>query len=52
MGMDPFNFSDALLVSLVASGEAPVRRKQPHVASQDETATAQEYCQELKNTDN
>src|SRR5215813_9599200 len=54
MGMDPFNFSDALLGVLAQRLAKRLcgKCKQPHVASQDEIKLLlEEYCQELKNTD-
>jgi type II secretory ATPase GspE/PulE/Tfp pilus assembly ATPase PilB-like protein len=54
MGMDPFNFSDALLGVLAQrlAKRLCSKCKQPHVASQDEIKLLlEEYCQELKNTD-
>jgi type II secretory ATPase GspE/PulE/Tfp pilus assembly ATPase PilB-like protein len=54
MGMDPFNFSDALLGVLAQRLAKRLcgKCKQPHVAAQDETKLLlEEYCQELKNTD-
>jgi type II secretory ATPase GspE/PulE/Tfp pilus assembly ATPase PilB-like protein len=54
MGMDPFNFADALLGVLAQRlGKRLCGKcKQPHVASQEEIKLLlEEYCQELKNTD-
>jgi type II secretory ATPase GspE/PulE/Tfp pilus assembly ATPase PilB-like protein len=54
MGMDPFNFSDALLGVLAQRLAKRLcgKCKQPHAASQDEIKLLlEEYCQELKNTD-
>jgi type II secretory ATPase GspE/PulE/Tfp pilus assembly ATPase PilB-like protein len=54
MGMDPFNFSDALLGVLAQrlAKRLCSKCKQPHPASQDEIKLLlEEYCQELKNTD-
>ncbi len=54
MGMDPFNFSDALLGVLAQRLAKRLcgKCKQPRVASQDEIKLLlEEYCQELKNTD-
>jgi type II secretory ATPase GspE/PulE/Tfp pilus assembly ATPase PilB-like protein len=54
MGMDPFNFADALLGVLAQrlAKRLCSKCKQPHVASQDEIKLLlEEYCQELKNTD-
>ena len=54
MGMDPFNFSDALLGILAQRLAKRLcgKCKQPHAASQDEIKLfLEEYCQELKNTD-
>jgi type II secretory ATPase GspE/PulE/Tfp pilus assembly ATPase PilB-like protein len=54
MGMDPFNFSDALLGVLAQrlAKRLCSKCKQPRVASQDEIKLLlEEYCQELKNTD-
>jgi len=54
MGMDPFNFSDALLGVLAQRLAKRLcgKCKQPRVASQDEVKLLlEEYCQELKNTD-
>ena len=54
MGMDPFNFADALLGVLA---QRLARRlcgkcKQPHAATQEEIKLLlEEYCQELKHTD-
>jgi len=54
MGMDPFNFADALLGVLA---QRLARRlcgkcKQPHTATQEEIKLLlEEYCQELRNTD-
>jgi len=54
MGMDPFNFSDALLGVLAQRLAKRLcgKCKQPRVTSQDEIKLLlEEYCQELKNTD-
>jgi len=54
MGMDPFNFSDALLGVLAQrlAKRLCSKCKQPRVASQEEIKQLlEEYCQELKNTD-
>jgi len=54
MGMDPFNFSDALLGVLAQrlAKRLCAKCKQPRVAGQDEVKLLlEEYCQELKNTD-
>jgi len=54
MGMDPFNFSDALLGVLAQrlAKRLCSKCKQPHVAAQDEIKLLlEEYCQELKNTE-
>jgi type II secretory ATPase GspE/PulE/Tfp pilus assembly ATPase PilB-like protein len=54
MGMDPFNFSDALLGVLAQRLAKRLcgKCKQPHAAGQDEVKLLlEEYCQELKNTD-
>ena len=54
MGMDPFNFADALLGVLAQRlGKRLCGKcKQPHPASQEEIKLMlEEYCQELKNTD-
>ena len=54
IGMDPFNFSDALLGVLAQRLAKRLcgKCKQPRVASQDEVKLLlEEYCQELKNTD-
>jgi type II secretory ATPase GspE/PulE/Tfp pilus assembly ATPase PilB-like protein len=54
MGMDPFNFSDALLGVLAQrlAKRLCSKCKQPHVASQDDIKLLlEEYCQELKNTE-
>ena len=54
MGMDPFNFSDALLGVLAQRLAKRLcgKCKQPRVAGQDEVKLLlEEYCQELKNTD-
>jgi type II secretory ATPase GspE/PulE/Tfp pilus assembly ATPase PilB-like protein len=54
MGMDPFNFADALL-GVMAQRLAKrlcSKCKKPHVATRDEIKTMiTEYCQDLKNTD-
>ena len=54
MGMDPFNFADALLGVLAQRLAKRLcgKCKQPHVATQEEIKLLlEEYCQELKNTD-
>ena len=53
MGMDPFNFSDALLGILAQRlAKRLCKCKKSHVASQPEIdALLKEYCEELKNTD-
>jgi type II secretory ATPase GspE/PulE/Tfp pilus assembly ATPase PilB-like protein len=54
MGMDPFNFADALLGVLAQrlGKRLCAKCKQPHPASQEEIKLLlEEYCQELKNTD-
>jgi type II secretory ATPase GspE/PulE/Tfp pilus assembly ATPase PilB-like protein len=54
MGMDPFNFADALLGVLAQrlAKRLCAKCKQGHTASQDEIKPLlEEYCQELKNTD-
>ena len=54
MGMDPFNFADALLGILAQRLAKRLcgKCKQPHTASQDDIKLLlEEYCQELKNTD-
>jgi type II secretory ATPase GspE/PulE/Tfp pilus assembly ATPase PilB-like protein len=54
MGMDPFNFADALLGVLAQrlAKRLCSKCKQPHTAGQDEIKLLlEEYCQELKNTD-
>jgi type II secretory ATPase GspE/PulE/Tfp pilus assembly ATPase PilB-like protein len=54
MGMDPFNFADALLGVLAQRLAKRLcgKCKQPHTAGQDEIKLLlEEYCQELKNTD-
>ena len=54
MGMDPFNFSDALLGVLAQRLAKRLcgKCKQPHAAGQEEIKLLlEEYCQELKNTD-
>ena len=53
MGMDPFNFAEALLGVLAQRlAKRLCRCKQPHIASQDEVvALLEEYCVELKNTE-
>ncbi|HTT38373.1 MAG TPA: ATPase, T2SS/T4P/T4SS family [Burkholderiales bacterium] len=54
MGMDPFNFADALLGVLAQrlAKRLCAKCKQPHSASQEEIKLLlEEYCQELKNTD-
>ena len=55
MGMDPFNFSDALLGVLAQrlAKRLCSKCKQPRPATPDEVKLLlEEYCQELKNTDN
>ena len=55
MGMDPFNFSDALLGILAQRLAKRLcgKCKQPHVATADELKLIlDEYCLELQNTDN
>ena len=52
MGMDPFNFADALLGILAQrlAKRLCAKCKQPHVASEEEIhLLLEEYCQELKN---
>jgi type II secretory ATPase GspE/PulE/Tfp pilus assembly ATPase PilB-like protein len=54
MGMDPFNFADALLGILAQrlAKRLCSKCKQPHPAGQDEIKLLlEEYCQEMKNTD-
>ena len=53
MGMDPFNFSDALLGVLAQRlAKRLCKCKKSHVASQQEIqALLTEYCEELKNID-
>ncbi len=53
MGMDPFNFADALLGILAQRlAKRLCKCKKPHVASQEEIhALLNEYCEELKNID-
>jgi type II secretory ATPase GspE/PulE/Tfp pilus assembly ATPase PilB-like protein len=53
MGMDPFNFADALLGVLAQRlAKRLCKCKQPHTATQEEIKLLlEEYCQELKNTD-
>ena len=54
MGMDPFNFADALLGILAQRLAKRLcgKCKQPHPASQEEIKLLlEEYCQEMKNTD-
>jgi type II secretory ATPase GspE/PulE/Tfp pilus assembly ATPase PilB-like protein len=54
MGMDPFNFADALLGILAQrlAKRLCSKCKQPHAASQEDIKLLlEEYCQELKNTD-
>jgi len=54
MGMDPFNFADALLGILAQRLAKRLcgKCKQPHPAGQDEIKLLlEEYCQEMKNTD-
>ncbi|MGH8716663.1 MAG: GspE/PulE family protein, partial [Burkholderiales bacterium] len=53
MGMDPFNFSDALLGVLAQrlAKRLCSKCKKPHPATQDELKLLlMEYCEELKNT--
>jgi len=55
MGMDPFNFADALLGILAQrlAKRLCSKCKAPHAATQDELkAVLEEYCIELKNTEN
>ncbi|SDX95732.1 GspE/PulE family protein [Nitrosomonas sp. Nm33] len=51
MGMDPFNFSDALLGILAQRlAKRLCKCKKPHIASQEEISMLlMEYCEELKN---
>jgi len=51
MGMDPFNFADALLGVLAQRlAKRLCKCKEPHVASEREiNALLEEYCEELKN---
>ncbi len=51
MGMDPFNFADALLGVLAQRlAKRLCKCKEPHVASEREINTLlEEYCEELKN---
>jgi type II secretory ATPase GspE/PulE/Tfp pilus assembly ATPase PilB-like protein len=54
MGMDPFNFADALLGVLAQRLAKRLcgKCKQSHIATQEEIKLLlEEYCQELKNTD-
>ncbi|HWQ38144.1 MAG TPA: ATPase, T2SS/T4P/T4SS family [Burkholderiales bacterium] len=54
MGMDPFNFADALLGVLAQrlARRLCVKCKTPHIATQDELRMLlEEYCVELKNTE-
>jgi type II secretory ATPase GspE/PulE/Tfp pilus assembly ATPase PilB-like protein len=53
MGMDPFNFSDALLGVLAQRlAKRLCKCKQPHIADESEIqALLMEYCGELKNID-
>ena len=54
MGMDPFNFADALLGVLAQrlAKRLCAKCKQPHPASHEEIKLLlEEYCQELKNTE-
>jgi type II secretory ATPase GspE/PulE/Tfp pilus assembly ATPase PilB-like protein len=54
MGMDPFNFADALLGVLAQRLAKRLcgKCKQPHTAGQEEIKLLlEEYCQELKNTE-
>ncbi|MFO1320449.1 MAG: ATPase, T2SS/T4P/T4SS family [Burkholderiales bacterium] len=54
MGMDPFNFADALLGVLAQrlAKRLCAKCKQPHIASQEEIkAMLEEYSLELKNTE-
>lgn len=53
MGMDPFNFSDALLGILAQRlAKRLCKCKKPHTASQEEIRVLlMEYCEELKNID-
>lgn len=53
MGMDPFNFADALLGILAQRlAKRLCKCKQGHAASDEEIQTLlTEYCEELKNTD-
>jgi type II secretory ATPase GspE/PulE/Tfp pilus assembly ATPase PilB-like protein len=55
MGMDPFNFADALLGVLAQrlAKRLCSKCKTPHAATQDELkGMLEEYCVELKNTEN
>jgi len=55
MGMDPFNFADALLGVLAQRLAKRLcgKCKKPHVATQDELKLIlEEYCQELTQTEN
>ncbi len=54
MGMDPFNFADALLGVLAQRLAKRLcgKCKQPHIATEEEIKLLlEEYCTELKNTD-
>jgi type II secretory ATPase GspE/PulE/Tfp pilus assembly ATPase PilB-like protein len=53
MGMDPFNFSDALLGILAQRlGKRLCECKKPYTASPEEIKSMlNDYCEELKNTD-
>jgi len=53
MGMDPFNFSDALLGVLAQRlAKRLCKCKKPHIASEQEiNALLNEYCEELNNID-
>ncbi|MDT8364269.1 MAG: ATPase, T2SS/T4P/T4SS family [Nitrosomonas sp.] len=53
MGMDPFNFADALLGILAQRlAKRLCKCKQGHIASDEEIQTLlTEYCEELRNTD-
>ena len=53
MGMDPFNFSDALLGILaqrLAKRLCPVCKQAYHPSAQELDALLDEYCEELRNT--
>jgi type II secretory ATPase GspE/PulE/Tfp pilus assembly ATPase PilB-like protein len=55
MGMDPFNFADALLGILAQrlAKRLCSKCKAPHTATQEELkAILEEYCTELRNTEN